>query len=147
MIGAKSASGSTISSSRFSVGDGTVLIPITSSGSWNYSWKATDPLTGDIISSTSPTLPIDLLSGGKWIIELDIIDRSTGEVVSHPTRSIFIDGENTRNFQGGIELRADPTSGTINTPIDFKTIFSNGEKKDGAIYRWDFGDGTSSSVP
>ena len=147
MIGARSASGSTISSSRFSVGDGTVLIPITSSGSWNYRWKATDPLTGDIISSMSPSLPIDLLSGGKWIIELDIIDRSTGEIVSHPTRSIFIDGENARNPQGGIELRADPISGRTDTPINFETIFSRGEKKDGATYSWDFGNGTSSSNP
>ena len=96
-IAVRDAGGSLIEKSSFGSGDIFSLVPITSSGSWNYSWTATDPLTGKVVTGSGSSLPGSRLGSGYWIVRLDVIDPVTGKIVSSPSTSISV-GSGTSGF-------------------------------------------------
>ena len=55
-IGVKNARGERISESTFRKGEIFSLIALTSTGTWDYRWKATHPLTGEIVSGVTDIL-------------------------------------------------------------------------------------------
>ena len=56
-IGIKDASGNITQNNHFTSDENFSLVPITSTGSWDYAWYATDPSTGKTISGSGNTLP------------------------------------------------------------------------------------------
>ena len=76
-IAIRNASGSLIEKSSFGSTDIFSLVAITSSGSWGYSWTATDPLTGKVVTGSGSSLAGSRLGSGYWIVRLDVIDPVT----------------------------------------------------------------------
>jgi hypothetical protein len=89
-IAIKDSSGNIIEKTIFGSTDIFSLVPVTSSGSWSYSWTATDPLTGKVVTGSGSSLPGSRLGSGYWIVRLDVIDPVTGKIVSSPSTSISV---------------------------------------------------------
>lgn len=147
-IGSIDKNGTPTKTSRFYEGDGSALVPITSTGTWNYTWTMTNPDNWQKLTATWDTLPTSLMGSGTWIVELDVIDPKTGEIVSEPSSTIIIDGpdrttwaDNTSDLS--VIIRANPIITDRWTPVIFTPYISGSVS--GWTYTWDFGDGTTSS--
>lgn len=103
MIGIIDASGKKIDNKIFSPGEVFNLIPITSTGSWNYEWRAKNPNTGEVRYTSWNILPGSNLGEGSWNIELLIRDPATNKIVSNPSLALNIG--NTNNYWWDIVLR------------------------------------------
>lgn len=135
-IGIKDSSGKSIDGNNLSLGKGISLVPVTSSGTWNYAWKAVQTLSGNTVNTTNSSLPIDSLGIGTWFVELSIIDPATGKIVSQPTATINIGNGNTSS----VALQPSKLIGNLHEKIDFWT--TSGGTKWSVTYAWDYGDGT-----
>lgn len=132
------------SRSSFKKDECPVLVPITASGSWNYSWNATNLITGKTLSGTDASLPTcPWFDTWPWIVYLDIIDPARDVAVSSPSTTITI-SENT-NDHIGVLLEATPLVSNIGGKILFKPAVSNPANHQ-LQYAWDFGDGGRGST-
>ncbi len=136
------ANGKAVEKSLFREWDGSILIPIVSTGSWDYSWKAIDRETGVIKIFSSHTLPISYLGPWSWIIELSVIDPITKAIMSHPKSMITIENWWTPQ-KSGIAIFSDTNNTSPWTPIHLDSLLTS--PVPGMVYNWDFGDGKSSN--
>ena len=135
------ANGRTIEKSIFQKWDGSLLMPIVSSGNWNYNWKAIDRETGVVKTFSSDTLATSNLGQWSWIIELSVIDPVTKIVMSQPRSTIVIEGW-WDIPKDGITIFSDTNNAPPWTPIHFDSLLMS--PIPGVRYSWDFGDGKTS---
>lgn len=89
-IGIKDTNGIYVTKTSFKKDEIFTLVPITSTGAWNYAWKAINPFTGEELSGSGNAFPSTDFSEGTWIVTLDVIDPESGKIVSEPFSVINI---------------------------------------------------------
>lgn len=85
-----------IEKTYFNLGEDFMLVPLTSTGNWNYRWQAINTKTKATLSGTGNILPGSQFGEGNWIVKLEILDPKNGNVVSNPHTTLSI-GNNTKN--------------------------------------------------
>jgi hypothetical protein len=133
------AAGNIVSKSSFSAGEKATLTAITGSGNVSYKWTLRNIDTNAALTQTGKSLTTDTLSPGTWIVRLDIIDDKTGKVIGTSTITITI-GSATQTTPS-VML----SSSTLSAYIDDLVSFRGATSGSGLLYRWDYGDGTTST--
>lgn len=114
---------------------------------WNYSWKLTDPATGETKTGSWENYPLWGLSCGQWIAELSVKDKSTGNTTSTSSSTFYIECKNPPNpikNNLSVSIHANPLNAYIGKSIDFSSYVSENDGK--MDYKWDFWDSTNSNV-
>lgn len=143
-IGIVGADGSSLWKTTIQKDESFFLIPLTSTGTWEYTWKATNPITWETITWTGAKLSWDIFWAWSWVVELSIIDPISRNVVSQPTTTInVVDSSTPAETPPSVIIQADPLVTKLDKPVDFSSIVQ--WVQSGAIYRWDFGDGNGST--
>ena len=128
-----------IEKTYFNLGEDFMLVPLTSTGNWNYRWQAINTKTKATLSGTGNILPGSQFGEGNWIVKLEILDPKNGNVVSNPHTTLSI-GNNAKNDLSVI-IDANPLVANIWQKINFSSIINGGDNS--LLYNWDFGDGTT----
>ncbi len=119
------------------------LIAKTGSGTWNYSWHATNPVTGQMISGTGLTFPGSRFGTGDWKVILDIMSPSSWRIIASPAITIQIHDPSTGidDRVPCVSILASPMNTTIHSPIvlDATVCTSNNP----LTYQWNYGDDTT----
>lgn len=113
MIGVRDPSDRPTEIRDFDRGSAYSLVPITSTGTWNYEWRA-NPNTGEVVYSSGSRLPLKDLSEWSWDVHLFIRDPETNKIVSNPFIAINI-GDSER-YGGDMVLR-DPDGKIQDSPV------------------------------
>lgn len=102
-IGVRDSNNALIHKSTFSKNDTFTLVPITSPGTWKYTWTAENPITWEVITQDGDTFPSSLFHEGDWIVTLNVIDSTSGNIVSQPVTTLSIGIGNA--YTGDIAIR------------------------------------------
>lgn len=142
-IGIRWNNGNIINSSNFNKWDSFILVPITSTWTWNYTWTATNPVTWQVINGTWNNLSGSLFDTGDWTVKLNVIDPKDNSIVASPSITLHIWDTNTTTSSGNyipcVTVFANPISANINTPIDFDSYTC--PNNNNLIYNWNYWDG------
>jgi PKD repeat protein len=131
--------GNPVNRSSFAAGEKTTLTAITGTGNVSYKWTLHNIDTNTALTQSGKTLSTDNLTPGTWTIRLDIIDDKTGKIIGTSTITINI-GSATQTTPSVI-LSSSTRSAYIDDIISFRGATSGS----GLLYRWDYGDGTTST--
>jgi hypothetical protein len=133
------ANGNKVSKSSFGVGERATLTAITGTGNVSYKWTLRNIDTNTALTQSGKTLTTDTLTPGTWTVRLDTIDDKTGKVIGTSTITITI-GSATQTTPSVI-LSSSTLSAYIDDLVSFRGVTSGS----GLLYRWDYGDGTTST--
>ncbi|MBX9809205.1 S-layer homology domain-containing protein, partial [Candidatus Gracilibacteria bacterium] len=89
--------------STFSLGEDFSLVPLTSTGNWNYNWILKNPITGEIITMSGNLIPGSKIPEGTWITTLQVIDPNSNKIVSESRTTITVGNKN--NYTGDIGIK------------------------------------------
>jgi PKD repeat protein len=133
------AAGNIVSKSSFAAGEKTTLTAITGTGNVSYKWTLHNIDTNTALTQSGKTLTTDTLTPGTWTIRLDIIDDKTGKIIGTSTITITIWW--VTSTAPSVILSSSTLSAYIDDTISFRGVTSGS----GLLYRWDYGDGVTST--
>jgi hypothetical protein len=140
-IGIRDTSWKLVDRSSFDRNACPTLVPLTTTGNWEYRWRAAHTTSPMILTWSTETMNTCPAFGtGNWMVQLDIIDPLSRDIVSSPYATItIIDSDTNSNLW--LILEATPLVSFIGGKVKFHPVVSN-PLKHALQYTWDYGDST-----